>query len=101
MGADKAATVSYATSGSVFAFGGLTAHEWAMAVGAVCAVSTFAVTAYYRHKEMLMRQRAADAKAAREAELHRQQMEYFSRRTLFPCEIASAQPPKDDRQETA
>lgn len=99
MGADKATALSYATSGSVFVFGGLTAQEWALAVGAACAIATFAVTAYYRRKEMQLRQRIADAKAAREAELHRQQMLFFSRRALFPHELRGVPSLDDDSQE--
>jgi hypothetical protein len=99
MSADKATTLSYATSGGVFAFGGLTAQEWALAIGALCAIATFAVTVYFRRKELRLQRHVAMAREARAAELHRQQMAYFSHREPFPHELAGVPPLDDDNQE--
>ena len=101
MGADKATALSYATSGSVFVFGGLTAQEWALAVGAACAIATLGVTIYFRRKELRIQRRVAMAREARAAELHRQQMVYFSHRATFPHELRGVPPLDDDSQEIA
>lgn len=101
MSADKATALSYATSGSVFVFGGLTAQEWALAVGAVCAIATFAVTVYFRRKELRLQRLVAMAREARAAELHRQQMAYFSLRPPFPHELRGVPPLDGDSQEIA
>lgn len=53
-----AAGTSYATSGSTFLIGGLTANEVAAVGGLLLAFATFLVNWYYAHRRMLLEEAA-------------------------------------------
>lgn len=55
-----ASAASYAAS-AVNVFFGLTVNEWCMLVGAICALGTFAINWWYRHKDYTRAERIAKA----------------------------------------
>lgn len=57
----KATTAAaYAASGLNMFFG-LTVNEWCMVIGAICALGTFAINWWYRHKENARAERMQQA----------------------------------------
>ncbi|WFQ80092.1 phage holin family protein [Xenorhabdus sp. SF857] len=49
---DKYTSPTAYSSGTLFTmFGALTLNEWAIIIGIICTVGTFAVNWYYKHKE--------------------------------------------------
>ncbi len=61
----KALVAGTLPGGGILAFGGWTANDIAMAIGAVVAVVGLAVQWYYRHREFKLREREHHARMAR------------------------------------
>jgi len=53
--ADAAKTATYSFSGGTVVVGWLSLGEWAAVIGALCAIATFFVTWYYKHKSLQQR----------------------------------------------
>jgi len=64
---------SYIANSAGFAWGAVTFNQWVMAITLLLGIATFAVNFYFQCK----RNAREKAKAAREAELHREQLHRF------------------------